>query len=165
MVDAILDEVPHVRQTAAFGIGAAALSTGDLLPRSIGKICQRYGASGAFDLNQVLPIWLQSLPIVEDSEEFGPTYTYLLELVDGCHPMILPSQANGSAAGPHLAKIVDIFTQVLALPGIVGLDGLFERMLATLRRLLSQCSDEVRGSLWASLPADRRKMLASKGYF
>ncbi|KAH6590949.1 hypothetical protein BASA50_008949 [Batrachochytrium salamandrivorans] len=183
MVDAILDEVPHVRQTAAFGIGAAALSTGDFYRdvcisslqklhtvitapecrsddnvyatenaiSAIGKICQRYGASGAFDLNQVLPIWLQSLPIVEDSEEFGPTYTYLLELVDACHPMILPSQANGSAAGPHLAKIVDIFTQVLALPGIVGLDGLFERMLATLRRLLSQCSDET-GSQWVADP-------------
>ncbi|EGF83115.1 hypothetical protein BATDEDRAFT_33995 [Batrachochytrium dendrobatidis JAM81] len=196
MIETLLDPEAHVRQTAAFGIGAAALSTGDYyrdicissMPKlhtvitahdarsdenifatenavsAIGKICQRYGATGLFDVNQVLPIWLQSLPIIEDQEEFGPTYSYLLDLIETGHPSILP-EGSTTKATPQLAKIVDVLTQVLAIPGLTGLDGLMERMLTTLRRLLSQCNDETRGGLWNALPDDRKKMLSSKGYF
>ncbi|KAL2911866.1 importin subunit beta-3 [Polyrhizophydium stewartii] len=191
MLGAILDKDPNVRQTAAYGIGSAAKLGGETyravtisaLPSlaavirdpnarkeentlatenavaAVGKICKAHGASGAFDINQVLPAWFDALPIVEDQEEFDDAYTFLLDLIEAGHPALPLSNPA------ILAKLVDILTQVLAVPGLKDKDALVARMLAVLKRLLSQCDDATRTSLWASLPEDRRKMLTAKSFF
>ncbi|KAI8924999.1 armadillo-type protein [Entophlyctis helioformis] len=191
LLAASTDADPSVRQTAAFGVGIAAkvggepyrafsvsalqnlfsvvrhadarsedntLATENAIS-AISKICRTYGTSGAFDLAQVLPHWFNALPIIEDEDEFEDTYSYLLDLIEGSHPAIPLSNAA------NLTKLVDIFTQVLAIPGFTGHDELVNRMLNALRRLLSQVDDATRAELWRTIPEDRRKMLTTKGYF
>jgi len=47
---------------------------------AVAKICQ-YNHS-QFNVNEVLPVWIKSLPILKDREEAQHTYTYLLQLVE-----------------------------------------------------------------------------------
>eukprot|EP00842_Homolaphlyctis_polyrhiza_P004970 jgi/Hompol1/5474/HPOL_001964-RA len=194
MIAGIVDKDPNVRQTAAYGIGVAAklgeasymnicisslenlvqvvqspsarteentLATENAIS-AIGKICRAAGQMNAsLDLNAILPIWFEALPIIEDQEEFEDTYTFLLDLVEMDHPAV--SCTNNT---PRLAKLVDIFTQVLAIPGFKGQeDALVQRILRVLQHLLLQCTEKTRSSIWASLPEDRRKMLTTKGFF
>ncbi|RKO92447.1 armadillo-type protein [Blyttiomyces helicus] len=49
---------------------------------AVGKICQFAGASGTFNLDQVLAAWVKTLPIVEDDEEAPATYNYLIDLIE-----------------------------------------------------------------------------------
>lgn len=111
------DASADVRQAAAYGIGLAGALGGEqyavacarAIPllfsivnqadarsednvlatenavSAIGKIC--HFNSSQFDVNQVLPAWVEALPIVEDEEEInGHTYIFLSDLIDRCVP-------------------------------------------------------------------------------
>ncbi len=47
---------------------------------AIGKLCQFN--SGLVDVNQVLPLWIEALPIENDSEEAPTVYSFFMELLE-----------------------------------------------------------------------------------
>jgi len=138
LVDSVRDENPEVRQAAAYGVGVLAQFGGagyadvcaEVIPvlsaviahsdgrtkanisatencvSAITKIC-KYNATKV-NVNEVLPMWLSWLPVVEDHVEAPHVYGYLCDLIEANHPIVLgPNNANI----PH---IVSIFAQTLA---------------------------------------------------
>ncbi len=48
---------------------------------AIGKLCQF--CSQIVDVNQILPLWVEALPIESDSEEAPHVYGFFMELLEG----------------------------------------------------------------------------------
>ncbi|KAJ3333055.1 hypothetical protein HDU76_011870 [Blyttiomyces sp. JEL0837] len=118
---------------------------------AMGKICQHFGQSGAFDLNKILAFWLNALPILQDKEEVDPTYRYLMSLLDSSHPAILgENNANFPTIAAVLAKAI---VSDAKLP-----DDLEPRMIAALRSIISVSGIDV--SL--AVAEERRQVLQSK---
>ena len=189
MQKALIDANPVLRQSAAYTMGMAGKVGGEGYAKqaiaslqqliqivqhpearadenvfatenalaAIGKICRAHGA--LFDASQVLSLWFNALPIVEDDQEFGDTYNYLIDLIEGNHSSVTLNNPQ------NLGKAVDVLTQVLVNPGTKEQEALVQRILTTLRTVLSQCDETTRTGLWNTLPQDRLKMLAAKGYF
>lgn len=125
LLSGIQDQNPEVRQAAAYGCGVMAqfggceyanvcaeiittlslvISNSDSRSKSnisatencisaVTKIC-KYNNS-TVDVNEVIPIWLTWLPVVEDHAEAPHVYGYLCDLIESNHPIVLgPNNAN-----------------------------------------------------------------------
>ncbi|KAJ3043950.1 hypothetical protein HK097_001614 [Rhizophlyctis rosea] len=196
LLHSLHDESHEVRQAAAYGIGVAA-QTSSALPDSplhqmcaqslqgligairrpdgreeenllatencvsaLGKICKFLGGRG-FDTGAVLVEWVKELPVLVDEEEVAFVYGYLLELVESGNPSILGPQNDG------IPKLVSIFVEVLATPGLVDVGervSLGGRIVEVLKGVLAGCGDDVRGAIWNGLSPERRHFLQAKGF-
>ncbi|ORX51472.1 ARM repeat-containing protein [Piromyces finnis] len=184
MVSGISSPTADIRHTAACGIGLCAKFGGDVygpacaasLPAlvavindpnsrsqenilateicisALGKIC-RYNNSH-FNVNEVLPIWFNALPILEDVDEAEQTYEYLLELLEARNSIILTQD--------NLPKLVGIFTDVVTAQ-ILSVE-MTTYMINTVKTILSQCDENTKQSLWNSLTPDKQKFLTDTGF-
>lgn len=174
MVEAILDQAPEIRQAAAYGAGVCGMYGGEnystvcaeSLPRlfqminaqnsrdeecngatenavsAIGKIIQFNHSK--FDVNQVLFLWLNSMPIVYDSDEAKISYSFLCSLIEGNNPIIL-GQNNA-----NLPKIFSVMIEPLANETIDD-EVVVNRMVNIVKQINTQVSEQVRASLWANV--------------
>ncbi|KAF9978604.1 hypothetical protein BGZ73_001520 [Actinomortierella ambigua] len=181
MLEAISDPAPDVRQAVCYGWGlcgqfggpeyaevcAAALTPLFQLinmPRSrelenvygtenaisaVGKIC-RYNAS-KFDVNTVLPSWVQALPLLNDEEEAAPTYSYLLDLMEAQTPAVL---GLNNINMPHLTTVM-----VEALVAGVVPEQLAQRMAQTLKAALASLDATTTTTIWNSITPEKKKIL------
>ncbi|KAI9141287.1 armadillo-type protein [Paraphysoderma sedebokerense] len=178
LLDSILDPNQDVRQAACYGAGLAAMKGGDgfsdfcaaALPNlfrvlqgadarsetnvmasenaisAIAKIC-RYNHS-KFDVNSVIPSWIEALPIRNDQEEAEHVYGFLIELIKSGHP----------AVGTHLSKVVSAVTDALVLNFLP--QTLTDEAVNTLKRVLVNVSESVRGELWKEMDESKRALLS-----
>ncbi|RIB28214.1 armadillo-type protein [Gigaspora rosea] len=138
MIASLMDIASDVRQAAAYGIGVCAQFGGEnyseAVAEALNNLFQVINSDGSrreeniyatenaisaitkilkfnnskVDVNTVLPAWFASLPIIYDEEEAALTYTYLLDLLEAQHPLIL---GNNNENIPRIARI---FTEVLS---------------------------------------------------
>ncbi|KAI8917831.1 hypothetical protein PhCBS80983_g00962 [Powellomyces hirtus] len=126
---------------------------------AVGKICQFLGASGAFDLDQVLAAWVAALPITEDTDEAPFVYSYLMQLIQQNNQAVLGA---GNANVPKLALIL---AEVLANKDLLaGHVDLTRSVVDTLRQFMGSCDEATRGQLWNSITPEKRKVLVDSGY-
>uniref|UniRef100_G3TGJ1 Importin 5 n=1 Tax=Loxodonta africana TaxID=9785 RepID=G3TGJ1_LOXAF len=133
MLQYVCDNSPEVRQAAAYGLGVMAQYGGDnyrpfctealpLLVRVIQAADSRtkeninatencISAVGKMmkfkpdcvNVDEVLPHWLSWLPLHEDKEEAVQTFSYLCDLIESNHPIVLgPNNTNL----PKIFKII-----------------------------------------------------------
>ncbi|KAF9578472.1 hypothetical protein BGW38_005703, partial [Lunasporangiospora selenospora] len=133
MLESVLDPSSDVRQAACYGIGLcgefggpeyAEVCNAALAPlfqvinapqskaidnvyvtenaiSAVTKICKFNNSK--FDVNTVLPLWIQTLPLLHDEDEAPTTYTYLLDLIDAQHPAVL---GLNNINMPHLVTVM-----------------------------------------------------------
>jgi hypothetical protein len=184
MVSGISSSTADIRHTAACGIGLCAKFGGEVYAQAcaaslpalvavindpnsrkpenvlateicisaLGKIC-RYNSS-QFNVNEVLPIWFNALPILEDVDEAEQTYEYLLELLEARNPIILTQN--------NLPKLVDILTEVVTAQ-ILSVE-MTTYMINTMKAIISQCDENAKQTLWNSLTPEKQKFLNDTGF-
>lgn len=187
MVRAICDKHPEVRQAASYGIGVMAMYAEpafhpvcvESLPilveviqhadsrepdnvmatenviSAVTKIC-RY-CSNHVNVNDILPHWLNWLPIYEDEDEAEHIYDYLCDLIQQNNMIILGE--NNS----NLPRIFDILATVFQKQVLPPKCPVYNRILDILRHvqtnadLFNACimtlSDSQRNALSAALSA------------
>lgn len=142
MLHYVTAQQPEVRQAAAYGCGVIGQFGGPAyasicalaIPRlveviqnaearqpenlnptenaisAVTKILKWNGS--AINLDEVIPHWLQWLPVYEDVDESPFVYEYLCDLVEGNHPLVLgPNNSN-------LPKIISIIAEALSLDAL-----------------------------------------------
>ncbi|KXS13655.1 importin subunit beta-3 [Gonapodya prolifera JEL478] len=176
----LTDSDAEVQQAASYGIGVAAefggpayaeMCAGALGPlftlvnakksrdeenimatenavAAVAKICKFNNSK--FDVNQVIPQWFATLPIVQEDTEAPLVYTYLMDLVDASHP--------GVADVP---KLLRVFSEALAAEILE--EGVANRMSNMLKMALGMCQRDVVEALWASLTVEQRTSLQKYG--
>lgn len=91
---------------------------------------------------EVLPVWVASLPILKDEEEMEPTYSFLLKLMETGHPAVDVADAT------KCRHILYILNSAL---GHAGLPVEFSKPLgAALQACLSKAAPEVQREWTAS---------------
>ncbi|KAG0331637.1 hypothetical protein BG000_010719 [Podila horticola] len=121
---------------------------------AVTKIC-KFNA-GQFDVNAVLPSWVQALPVVNDSEEAPLVYTYLLDLMDAQHPSVLGLNNVNLA---HLATVM-----IEALVSRVVAEPVATRLAQTLKVCLSRLDVNISTAVWNSVSAEKRKVLQDMNF-
>ncbi|KAF9194751.1 hypothetical protein BGZ49_003131 [Haplosporangium sp. Z 27] len=116
---------------------------------AVTKICKFNNSH--FDVNTVLPSWLQTLPILHDEGEAPLTYSYLLDLFEAQHPSIL---GLNNVNVPH---IVTVMAEALAA-GIVP-EPNTTRMAHCLKAGLSTLDPTMTTSIWNNISPEKRKTL------
>ncbi|KAG0362852.1 importin subunit beta-3 [Gamsiella multidivaricata] len=186
ILESILNTAPDVRQAACYGLGLCGQFGGPqyaevcsvaLTPlfqvihepgsrnienvfatenaiSAVTKICQFNRSQ--FDVNTVLPSWLQTLPIVNDEVEAPFTYTYLLDLIEAQHPSVL---GLNNVNMPHLVTVL-----VEALAAAVVSEPLTTRMVCTLKAILSTLDGTMVATIWNSIAPEKRKTLQDLKY-
>ncbi|XP_022901900.1 importin-5 [Onthophagus taurus] len=131
----VKDKVPEVRQAAAYGWGVVAQFGGEQFAGELSKILPhlvevinnpesrdpknitstenaisavtkilKYNSSG-INVDEVLPMWFNWLPVVEDADEAPHVYGYLCDLIEQNNLVILgPGNAN-------IPRIISIFAE------------------------------------------------------
>ncbi|KAF8926778.1 hypothetical protein BGZ58_010915 [Dissophora ornata] len=186
MLECILSPAPDVRQAACYGMGQCAQHGGPqyaevcyaaLTPlfqvihepgarnkenayatenaiSAVTKICKFN--SSKFDVNAVLPSWVQTLPVVSDKAEAPMTYNYLLDLLEAQHPSIL---GRNNINMPHLVTVM-----VEALVSRVMSEPNTGRMVLTLKAVLSILDSNMTTIIWNSIGPEKRKALQDLKY-
>ncbi|GBG66984.1 hypothetical protein CBR_g74670 [Chara braunii] len=163
---ACTDDNADVRQAAVYGIGVCAQFTGmrfrpialealgrlrtvvvhpeaklpenapatDNAVSAIGKICQYQ--RDCIDASQVLPLWLNCLPLKNDLLEARMMHELLCNLVESSDPALL---GHGSE---NLGKVVAVFAEVIAGGADLATEQTSSRMMTTLRTLRSSITPE-----------------------
>jgi len=183
LVDSVQDQNPEVRQAAAYGVGVLAQFGGpdyadvcaEVIPvlsaviahsdgrtkanisatencvSAITKIC-KYNA-GKVNVNEILPLWLSWLPVVEDHVEAPHVYGYLCDLIEANHPIVLgPNNAN-------IPQIVSIFAQTLACEVYETTPELSHRIKAIVMQVKS--NEAVWNATVSALTEEQRTALAN----
>ncbi|KAG0314219.1 hypothetical protein BGZ97_009502 [Linnemannia gamsii] len=186
MLESVLDTASDVRQAACYGVGlcgefggadyaefcSAALQPLFQVinaPRSrelenlyvtenaisaVTKICKFN--SSKFDVNTVLPSWVQALPLLNDEDEAPTTYTYLLDLIDAQHPSVL---GLNNVNMPHLVTVM-----VEALVAGIIPEPIATRMVHTMKAALSSMDSNMTSTIWNSISPEKRKTLQDLNY-
>ncbi|KAG0283826.1 hypothetical protein BGZ96_011804 [Linnemannia gamsii] len=179
-------QAPEVRQAACYGLGLcgqfggapyAELCSAALSPlfqvihepgarstenifvtenaiSAVTKICKFN--SSYFDINTVLPSWVQTLPILHDEEEAPMTYSYMLDLLESQHPAVL---GLNNVNVPHLVTVM-----VEALVAGVVPEPVQSRMVYILKAALSTLDTAITTTLWNSIAPEKRKTLQDLHY-
>lgn len=115
----VKDRSPEVRQAAAYGWGVMAQFGGEQFATELAKAIpllvevinspesrdvrnvnptenaisavtkiMKYNSS-AINVSEILPVWFNWLPVVEDADEAPHVYGYLCDLIEQNHPLIL----------------------------------------------------------------------------
>ncbi|XP_041502184.1 importin-5-like [Microtus oregoni] len=166
MLQYVCDNSPEVRQAAAYGLGVMAQYGGDnyrpfctealpLLVRVIqsadSKAKENINATencisavgkimnfkpDCVNVEEVLPHWLSWLPLHEDKEEAVQTFSYLCDLIESNHPIVLgPNNAN-------LPKIFSIIAEGEMHEAIKHEDPCAKRLANIVRQV------QTSGGLW-----------------
>uniref|UniRef100_A0A2K6F815 Importin 5 n=1 Tax=Propithecus coquereli TaxID=379532 RepID=A0A2K6F815_PROCO len=166
MLQYVCDNIPEVRQAAAYGLGVMAQYGGDnyrpfctealpLLVRviqsadsktkenvnatencisAVGKIMKF--KPDCVNVEEVLPHWLSWLPLHEDKEEAVQTFSYLCDLIESNHPIVLgPNNTN-------LPKIFSIIAEGEMHEAIKHEDPCAKRLANVVRQV------QTSGGLW-----------------
>ncbi|CAO2822092.1 unnamed protein product [Amaranthus hypochondriacus] len=175
LLEACNDENPDVRQAAVYGLGVCAefggsvfkplvgeaLSRLDAVLRhpnathsenvmaydnavsALGKICQFHRDS--IDAAQIVPMWLNCLPIKGDLIEAKLVHEQLCSMVE---------RSDGDLLGPnnqYLPKIVAVFAEVLCAGKDLATDQTASRMINLLKQLQQTLPPSTLASTWSSL--------------
>lgn len=186
VLESILSRAPDVRQAACYGLGlcgqfggaqysevcSAALTllfqvihdrdsrelenvyATENAISAVTKICKFN--SSQFDVNRVLPSWVQTLPIINDEAEAGMTYTYLLDLIEAQNHSVL---GLNNVNLPHLVNVM-----VEALVSGVVPDALTSRMVMTLKAIISTLDANITATIWDNIDPEKRKTLQDLNY-
>ncbi|KAJ4724033.1 importin-5-like [Melia azedarach] len=184
LLEACNDENPDVRQAAVYGLGVCAEFggsvfkplVGEALSRlnvvirhpnalqsenvmaydnavsALGKICQFYRDS--IDAAQVVPAWLNCLPIKGDLIEAKVVHEQLCSMVE---------RSDGDLLGPnhqYLPKIVAVFAEVLCGKDLAT-EQTLGRMVNLLRQLQQTLPPSTLASTWSSLQPQQQLALQS----
>ncbi|KAF9926818.1 hypothetical protein FBU30_003672 [Linnemannia zychae] len=179
-------QAPEVRQAACYGLGicgqfggapyaelcAAALSplfqvihepgarnveniyVTENAISAVTKICKFN--SSHFDINTVLPSWVQTLPILHDEEEAPLTYSYMLDLLESQHPAVL------GLNNVNVPRLVTVMVEAL-VAGVVP-EPVQGRMVYILKAVLSTLDAAITATLWNSIAPEKRKTLQELHY-
>ncbi|KAK4380243.1 hypothetical protein RND71_002105 [Anisodus tanguticus] len=185
LLEACNDESPDVRQAAVYGLGicaeyggsvfkplvAEALSRLNIVIRhpnalqpenvmaydnavsALGKICQFHRDS--IDSAQVVPAWLNCLPIKGDLIEAKVVHDQLCSMVE---------RSDGELLGPnnqYLPKIVSVFAEVLCTGKDLAAEQTASRMINLLRQLQQTLPPATLASAWSSLQPQQQIALQS----
>ncbi|KAG0255635.1 hypothetical protein BG011_004999 [Mortierella polycephala] len=121
---------------------------------AVTKICKFN--SSMFDVNTVLPSWVQTLPILQDEDEAPLTYLYLLGLMEAQHPSVL---GLNNVNMPHLVTVM-----VEALVAGIVPEPTTSRMVHTLKVALSTLDSTITTAIWNSIAPEKRKTLQDLKY-
>jgi hypothetical protein len=184
VLEACNDESPEVRQAAVYGLGVCAEFGGSVfkpligealsrlnvviqLPNArqsenamaydnavsaVGKICQFHRDS--IDSSQVLPAWLNCLPISNDVLEAKVVHDQLCSMVE---------RQDVDLLGPnnqHLPKILIVFAEVLTGKDVVTQETA-GRMINILRQLQQTLPPSALASTWSTLKPEQQLALQS----
>ncbi|KAK9664646.1 hypothetical protein RND81_14G058200 [Saponaria officinalis] len=185
LLEACNDENPDVRQAAVYGLGVCAELggsvfkplVGESLSRlnvvlrhpnathadnvmaydnavsALGKICQFH--RDAIDAAQIVPMWLNCLPIKGDLIEAKVVHEQLCSLVE---------RSDRDVLGPnnqYLPKIVAVFAEILCAGKDLATDQTLSRMINLLRQLQQTLPPATLASTWSSLPPQQQLALQS----
>ncbi|XP_059281812.1 uncharacterized protein LOC132035536 [Lycium ferocissimum] len=185
LLEACNDESPDVRQAAVYGLGVCAEYggsvfkplVGEALSRlnivirhpsalqpenvmaydnavsALGKICQFHRDS--IDSAQVVPAWLNCLPIKGDLIEAKVVHDQLCSMVE---------RSDGELLGPnnqYLPKIVSVFAEVLCTGKDLATEQTASRMINLLRQLQQTLPPATLASTWSSLQPQQQIALQS----
>ncbi|KAF2535051.1 hypothetical protein F2Q68_00022330 [Brassica cretica] len=184
VLEACNDESPEVRQAAVYGLGVCAEFggsvfkplVGEALSRlnvviqqpnarqsenamaydnavsAVGKICQFHRDS--IDASQVLPAWLNCLPLSNDVIEAKVVHEQLCSMVE---------RQDVDLLGPnnqYLPKILTVFAEVLTRKDVVT-EETAGRMINIIRQLQQTLPPSALASVWASLTPEQQVALQS----
>jgi len=185
MAAALHDADADIRQGAAYGIGVAGQFGGEQFAQvcamaleplfamvhernarkeenvlatenavaAVGKIC-RYNAS-MIPVDQVIPAWVDSLPIVEDESESVEVYSYLLHLLQTAPEMVL---------GANLEKLPRVAHALLeALASGVITDSAVTAQVVEAVKSMERSSPGLLAKLASSVGPEKMQALRSKG--
>ncbi|KAL0459870.1 UNVERIFIED_CONTAM: Importin-5 [Sesamum latifolium] len=185
LLEACNDESPDVRQAAVYGLGVCAEFggsvfkplVGEALSRlnivirhpnalqpdnvmaydnavsALGKICQFHRDS--IDSAQVIPAWLNCLPIRSDLIEAKVVHDQLCSMVE---------RSDVELLGPnnqYLPKIVSIFAEILCAGKDLATEQTASRMVNLLRQLQQTLPPATLASTWSSLQPQQQLALQS----
>lgn len=185
LLEACNDEAPDVRQAAVYGLGVCAEFggsvfkplVGEALSRlnaviqhpnalhsdnvmaydnavsALGKICQFHRDS--IDSAQVVPAWLNCLPIKGDLIEAKVVHDQLCSMAE---------RSDRELLGPnnqHLPKIVSVFAEVLCAGKDLATEQTAGRMVNLLRQLQQTLPPSTLASTWSSLQPQQQLALQS----
>ncbi|KAG6605836.1 importin-5 [Cucurbita pepo subsp. pepo] len=185
LLEACNDENPDVRQAAVYGLGVCAEFGGSvfkplvgealsrlnvvlrhpnaLLPENVmaydnavsalGKICQFHRDS--IDSAQVVPAWLNCLPIKGDLVEAKIVHDQLCSLVERSDTEILGPNNQ------YLPKIVAVFAEVLCAGKDLATEQTASRMINLLRQMQQNLPPSTLASTWSSLQPQQQLALHS----
>lgn len=166
MLQSLCDTSPEVRQAAAYGVGVMAQNGGEsyrpfcteAIPLLVGVIqaaearskenvnatencisavgkVMRYRPECA-NVNEILPHWLNWLPLNEDKEEAVHTFDFLCDLIESNNPIVLgPDNSN-------LPKIFLIIADGVANESVKSEDPCSKRLANVIRQV------QMSGGLW-----------------
>ncbi|KAL5563592.1 hypothetical protein UlMin_033339 [Ulmus minor] len=185
VLEACNDENPDVRQAAVYGLGVCAEFggsvfkplVGEALSRlnvviqrpnafqaenvmaydnavsALGKICVFHRDS--IDAAQIVPAWLNCLPIKGDLIEAKVVHEQLCSMVE---------RSDGDLLGPnnqYLPKIVAVFAEVLCTGKDLATEQTATRMINLLRQLQQTLPPATLASTWSSLQPQQQLALQS----
>ncbi|XP_010923358.1 uncharacterized protein [Elaeis guineensis] len=185
LLEACNDENADVRQAAVYGVGVCAEFggsvfrplVGEALSRlnnvirhpnalhsdnvmaydnavsALGKICQSH--RDGIDAAQVVPAWLNCLPIKGDLIEAKVVHEQLCSMVE---------RSDRELLGPnnqHLPKIISVFAEVLCAGRDLATEQTAGRMINLLRQLQQTLPPSVLASTWSSLQPQQQLALQS----
>ncbi|KAK7400133.1 hypothetical protein VNO78_11333 [Psophocarpus tetragonolobus] len=185
LLEACNDETPDVRQAAVYGLGVCAEFggsvfkplVGEALSRlntviqhpnalhsdnvmaydnavsALGKICQFHRDS--IDSAQVVPAWLNCLPIKSDLIEAKVVHDQLCSMAE---------RSDMELLGPnnqYLPKIVSVFAEVLCAGKDLATEQTAGRMVNLLRQLQQTLPPSTLASTWSSLQPQQQLALQS----
>ncbi|KAJ7980581.1 importin-5 [Quillaja saponaria] len=185
LLEACNDENPDVRQAAVYGLGVCAEFggsmfkplVGEALSRlnvviqnpnglqpdnimaydnavsALGKICQYHRDS--IDSAQVIPAWLNCLPIKGDLIEAKVVHDQLCSMVERSDRELL------GANNQYLPKIVSVFAEVLCAGKDLATEQTIGRMINLLRQLQQTLPPSTLASTWSSLQPQQQLALQS----
>ncbi|XP_028790376.1 importin-5 [Neltuma alba] len=185
LLEACNDESADVRQAAVYGVGVCAefggsvfkLFVGEALSRldavirhpnalhsdnvmaydnavsAFGKICQFHRDS--INATQLVPVWLNCLPIKGDLIEAKVVHDQLCSMVE---------RSDRELLGPnhqYLPKIVAVFAEVLCAGNDLATEQTASRMINLLRQLQQTLPPSTLASTWSSLQPQQQLALQS----
>ncbi|KAH1050748.1 hypothetical protein AAZX31_08G112200 [Glycine max] len=185
LLEACNDETPDVRQAAVYGLGVCAEFGGSVFKplvgeallrlnaviqhpnalhsdnvmaydnavSALGKICQFHRDS--IDSAQVVPAWLNCLPIKGDLIEAKVVHDQLCSMAE---------RSDSELLGPnnqYLPKIVSVFAEVLCAGKDLATEQTAGRMVNLLRQLQQTLPPSTLASTWSSLQPQQQLALQS----
>lgn len=175
------DKQPEVRQASCYGFGVLALYGGeefaeicasvipsllklinDPLARTeenemvtenaistIAKIL-KYNSS-RINVDDILPHWLHSLPVLEDTDEVPHVYDYLCDLIERNHPIVL------GINNTNLPNLIDIMTEVF-MKDAIKVDHIVARRMITIIREIQKSPEVLQMCAARLTPAKQVKL-------
>ncbi|KAJ3194248.1 Importin-5, partial [Dinochytrium kinnereticum] len=122
---------------------------------ALGRILRFLGDKGVFDFGATLAVWVRSLPILNDQEEVGHTYEYLLSLLESQNPIVIGENQS------NFPKLISILTDLLASDLDLE-DPLKNRVLGALQVLMQSITEAQKNEIWNAMSQGKRQILKTR---